>query len=416
MNKTKSFEIPKAAVWHAYKKVKSNKGAAGVDNQSLSDFERNLKDNLYKIWNRMSSGSYFPPPVKAVSIPKKNGGERILGVPTVSDRIAQMVVRDYLEPRIEPYFHKDSYGYRPGKSAVDAIGVTRERCWRYDWVLEFDVKGLFDNLRHDLLLKALRKHTDCPWVILYVERWLVAPFQKKNGQLEPRSSGTPQGSVVGPILANLFMHYTFDKWMQRNYPQVPWARYADDGLVHCRSLQEAKTLLSVLNRRFEECGLQLHPDKTRIVYCQDEDRPGGEDQEIKFDFLGYTFRPRRAKNRRGKFFVSFLPAVSNKAAKAMRGKVHDWRMHLKPDKSINDLSRMFNAVIRGWIQYYGKYYRSELYAVLRYLNDKLVHWARRKYKRFRRHRQQAEYWLGRLARREPELFAHWQLGILPSIG
>ena len=236
MNKTKSFEIPKAAVWHAYKKVKSNKGAAGVDNQSLSDFERNLKDNLYKIWNRMSSGSYFPPPVKAVSIPKKNGGERILGVPTVSDRIAQMVVRDYLEPRIEPYFHKDSYGYRPGKSAVDAIGVTRERCWRYDWVLEFDVKGLFDNLRHDLLLKALRKHTDCPWVILYVERWLVAPFQKKNGQLEPRSSGTPQGSVVGPILANLFMHYTFDKWMQRNYPQVPWARYADDGLVHCRSL------------------------------------------------------------------------------------------------------------------------------------------------------------------------------------
>ncbi len=416
MNKTKSFEIPKTAIWHAYKKVKSNKGAAGVDHQSLSDFEKNLKDNLYKIWNRMSSGSYFPPPVKAVSIPKKQGGERILGVPTVSDRIAQMVVRDYLEPLIEPYFHKDSYGYRPGKSAIDAVGVTRERCWRYDWVLEFDIKGLFDNLRHDLLLKALRKHTDCPWVLLYIERWLVAPFQKADGQLEPRNSGTPQGSVVGPILANLFMHYTFDNWIQRNYPEVLWARYADDGLVHCRSLQEAKTLLSVLNRRFEECGLELHPDKTRMVYCKDDDRPGNEDQEIKFDFLGYTFRPRRAKNRRGKFFVSFLPAVSNKASKAMRGTIHDWRMHLKPDKSINDLSNMFNSVIRGWIQYYGRYYKSELYALLRYLNDKLVHWARRKYKRFQGHRQQAEHWLGRLARREPGLFAHWQLGILPSIG
>lgn len=416
MNKTKSFEIPKTAIWHAYKKVKSNKGAAGVDHQSLSDFEKNLKDNLYKIWNRMSSGSYFPPPVKAVSIPKKQGGERILGVPTVSDRIAQMVVRDYLEPLIEPYFHKDSYGYRPGKSAIDAVGVTRERCWRYDWVLEFDIKGLFDNLRHDLLLKALRKHTDYPWVLLYIERWLVAPFQKADGQLEPRNSGTPQGSVVGPILANLFMHYTFDNWIQRNYPEVLWARYADDGLVHCRSLQEAKTLLSVLNRRFEECGLELHPDKTRMVYCKDDDRPGNEDQEIKFDFLGYTFRPRRAKNRRGKFFVSFLPAVSNKASKAMRGTIHDWRMHLKPDKSINDLSNMFNSVIRGWIQYYGRYYKSELYALLRYLNDKLVHWARRKYKRFQGHRQQAEHWLGRLARREPGLFAHWQLGILPSIG
>ena len=416
MNKTKSFEIPKTAIWHAYKKVKSNKGAAGVDHQSLSDFEKNLKDNLYKIWNRMSSGSYFPPPVKAVSIPKKQGGERILGVPTVSDRIAQMVVRDYLEPLIEPYFHKDSYGYRPGKSAIDAVGVTRERCWRYDWVLEFDIKGLFDNLRHDLLLKALRKHTDYPWVLLYIERWLVAPFQKADGQLEPRNSGTPQGSVVGPILANLFMHYTFDNWIQRNYPEVLWVRYADDGLVHCRSLQEAKTLLSVLNRRFEECGLELHPDKTRMVYCKDDDRPGNEDQEIKFDFLGYTFRPRRAKNRRGKFFVSFLPAVSNKASKAMRGTIHDWRMHLKPDKSINDLSNMFNSVIRGWIQYYGRYYKSELYALLRYLNDKLVHWARRKYKRFQGHRQQAEHWLGRLARREPGLFAHWQLGILPSIG
>lgn len=364
----------------------------------------------------MSSGSYFPPPVKAVSIPKKNGGQRILGVPTVSDRIAQMVVRDYLEPRIEPHFHKDSYGYRPGKSAIDAVSITRQRCWRYDWVLEFDIKGLFDNLRHDLLLKALRKHTDCPWVILYIKRWLVAPFQKVDEQLEPRNSGTPQGSVVGPILANLFLHYTFDYWMQRNYPRVAWARYADDGLVHCRSLEAAKAIHGVLKTRFKECVLELHPDKTRIVYCKDDDRREDKVQEIKFDFLGYTYRPRRAKNRYGKFFVSFLPAVSNKAAKAMREKIHDWRMHLKPDKSIGELSRMFNPVIQGWINYYGRFYKTELYAVLRYLNEKLIHWARRKYKRLQRHRRRAEHWLGRIARREPNLFAHWKLGILPAIG
>jgi len=415
MSKTKSFEISKAAVWHAYKKVKANQGAAGVDNQSLSGFEGNLKDNLYKIWNRMSSGSYFPPPVKAVSIPKKNGGERILGVPTVSDRIAQMVVRDHLEPKIEPYFHKDSYGYRPGKSALDAVSVTRERCWRYDWVLEFDIKGLFDNLRHDLLLKALRHHTDCPWVILYIKRWLVAPFQKSSGELVPRTAGTPQGSVVGPILANLFLHYTFDKWMQNNHPRTLWARYADDGLVHCRNRKEAEALLERLKARFEECGLQLHPEKTRIVYCKDDDRAGGAEEEIKFDFLGYTFRPRRAKNRYGKFFVSFLPAVSNKAAKAMRRTIHDWRMHLKPDKSIGDLSRMFNPVVQGWINYYGRYYKTQLYAVLRFLNEKLIHWVRRKYKRYR-HRRRAEHWLGKVARRDPRLFAHWKLGILPSIG
>jgi len=414
LEKAKSFSIPKMAVWKAYQKVKANRGAAGIDDVSIEEFEKDLKNNLYKLWNRMSSGSYFPPAVKAVPIPKKGGGTRVLGVPTVADRIAQMVVKEAVEAVVEPIFHENSYGYRPGKSAHDALAVTRQRCWRYDWVLEFDIRGLFDNIDHDLLMRAVSKHTGCRWVLLYIERWLKAPFVTREGETVKRDKGTPQGGVVSPVLSNLFLHYVFDKWMERNYPDNPWVRYADDGLVHCRSLEEAEALLERLRARFAECKLELHPDKTRIVYCKDDDRRG-KYSEQKFDFLGYTFRPRRAKNWRGNFFVSFLPAVSNKSAKAMRREIHDWRLHLKPDKGIEDLSRMFNPIIRGWIAYYGRFYRSHLSAVLRYLNGALVHWVRRKYKRFNQHRRRAEYWLGRLARREPSLFAHWVMGILPSM-
>ena len=214
---TKPFHIPKQLFVQAYKLVKANAGAAGVDEQSLDDFAVNLKNNLYKLWNRMSSGSYFPPPVKAVPIPKKSGGERILGVPTVEDRIAQMVVKLAFEPIVEPQFLADSYGYRPNKSALEAVGVTRQRCWQYDWVLEFDIKGLFDNIPHDLLMKAICKHTDCKWVLLYIERWLVVPIQMPEGNLQDRTSGVPQGSIVGPVLSNLFLHYVFDKWMQQNH-------------------------------------------------------------------------------------------------------------------------------------------------------------------------------------------------------
>lgn len=261
-DKTKPYEISKTVVWEAYKRVKANKGAAGVDDESIEEFETNLKDNLYKIWNRMSSGSYFPPPVKAVEIPKKNGGVRVLGVPTVSDRIAQMTVKMYFEPLVEPCFYEDSYGYRPNKSAIDAVAITRERCWRYNWVLEFDIKGLFDNIDHDLLMKAVRKHTDCKWILLYIERWLKTPFQYKDGKVVERTAGTPQGGVISPVLANLFLHYTFDKWMGMNYPNNPWARYADDAVAHCRTREEAENLLQSLKKRFEECKLQLHPDKT----------------------------------------------------------------------------------------------------------------------------------------------------------
>lgn len=415
MDKTKPYQISKIIVYEAFKRVKANKGAAGIDGESISAFEENLKDNLYKIWNRMSSGSYFPPPVKTVEIPKKNGGTRMLGVPTVADRVAQMTVKSCFEPLVEPHFHPDSYGYRPGKSAIDAVGITRQRCWKYDWVLEFDIKGLFDNIDHELLMKAVRKHTDCKWIILYIERWLKAPFQTKEGKVIERSAGTPQGGVISPVLANLFLHYVFDKWMEKNFPNNPWARYADDGVVHCKSLEQVQSLLASLIKRFVECKLELHPDKTRIVYCKDDDRKGGFD-EIKFDFLGYTFRPRRSKNRYGKFFVNFTPAVSNKACKAMRQAIRGWRMHLKPDRELADLSCMFNPVVRGWINYYGRFYKSELYPVLRHMNMALAHWARRKYKKLARHKKRAEQWLGKVSRRDAKLFVHWQMGILPAAG
>lgn len=411
MDKTKSYEISKQVVLEAFQRVKANKGAAGIDDESLEAFEANLKNNLYKIWNRMSSGSYFPPPVKAVEIPKKNGGKRILGVPTVADRVAQMVAEIYFEPQVEPHFHPDSYGYRPGKSAADALAVTRQRCWRYNWVLEFDIKGLFDNIEHELLMKAVRKHTDN----LYIQRWLKAPFQMPDGTVKERTKGTPQGGVISPVLANLFLHYAFDMWMVRNHPHKPFARYADDGVAHCRSKEDAEKLHDSLKKRFVECGLELHPDKTRIVYCKDDDRRGNY-PEIKFDFLSYTFRPRRSKNKYGKYFINFTPAVSNKAKKAMRQTIHDWRMHLKPDKTLEDLSHMFNPVIRGWVNYYGRFYKSELYSVLWHMNRALVRWVRRKYKKYNRHHRRAAYWLSKIARREPKLFVHWQMGIYPAAG
>jgi RNA-directed DNA polymerase len=415
LDKTKPYDIPKQTVWEAYQRVKANKGAAGVDEETIAEFEKDLKGNLYKIWNRMSSGSYFPPAVKAVEIPKKNGGVRILGIPTVSDRVAQMVVKMHFEPKVEPIFAADSYGYRPGKSAIDALRITRERCWRYDWVIELDIRKLFDRIDHELLMKAVRKHTDSAWEILYIERWLKAPFQMQDGSLAERRMGTPQGGVVSPVLANLFLHYAFDEWMRREHGNNPWARYADDAVIHCRTQKEAEGLLIELGERFKQCKLELNTEKTRIVYCKDDDRRGNY-PVTSFDFLGYTFRPRRSKNRWGKCFINFSPAVSNAASKAMRQTIRSWRMQLKSDLKIDDLSRMFNPVVRGWINYYGCFYKSQLYSVLRHMDRALIQWARRKYKKLMRHKRRASSWLGRLARNRPELFAHWQMGILPTVG
>jgi group II intron reverse transcriptase/maturase len=412
MEGTKPFDISKQAVFAAFQRVKENKGTYGIDEQTIEEFESDLKNNLYRLWNRMSSGTYFPKAVRAVAIPKKNGGSRILGIPTVEDRIAQMTVKMYFEPCVEPLFYDDSYGYRPGKSMKQALGATRERCWRKDWVLEFDIKGLFDNIRHDYLMALVKRHAKESWVVLYIERWLKAPFQMKDGTIAERTSGTPQGGVISPVLSNLFLHYVFDDFMAREFPTIPWARYADDGIAHCVSQKQAKYLLRRLQERFVKCGLELNLEKTKIVYCKDDDRKG-EEETISFDFLGYTFRPRHAKNKYGKYFTSFLPAMSEKAKKVIRKKVRDWKLQLKSDKNLQDIAKMFNPQIQGWLNHYTYYYKSEIYDVLRYINNRLVKWVRRKYKK-RKARRKAEHWLGKVARRDTKLFAHWNFGILPA--
>ena len=412
MTTTKPFIICKWQVQRAFELVKANAGAAGVDKQSIEDFEQDLKGNLYKLWNRLSSGSYFPPPVKAVAIPKKTGGERTLGIPTVSDRIAQRVVKLEFEPQVEPHFLDDSYGYRPNKSALDAIGVTRQRCWRYDWVVEFDIKGLFDHIPHDLLLKAVDKHTDTAWVRLYIERWLTAPMQTQEGERIERVQGTPQGGVISPILANLFLHYVLDKWLQKQYPELPWCRYADDGLVHCKSQAEAEHMLEVLTQRFGECGLELHPQKTHIVYCKDGSRKQRYER-TSFDFLGYTFRPRVCKNRkRNSLFISFTPAVSKDALKAMRRKIRTLRVRMATDMSIAQIAQWLNPLIHGWLAYFGHYCRSALYPMCRHVNKALVRWARRKFKALRRHKSRAAQFMEKIAEQNPRLFAHWRAAMI----
>ena len=404
----KPFKIDKRQVHEAYKAVKSNQGAAGVDGQTLEQFESDLKRNLFKIWNRMSSGSYFPPPVRAVSIPKKSGGERILGVPTVGDRIAQMVVKQLIEPDMEAIFLPDSYGYRPGKSALQAVGVTRERCWKYDWVLEFDIKGLFDNIDHTLLLKAVRKHVTCSWAVLYIERWLTAPMER-DGVRRARMCGPPQGGVISPVLANLFLHYTFDLWMKRTYPHLLWCRYADDGLVHCQTEQEAEALKVALQARLAECQLELHPDKTRIVYCKDIKRTV-EYPTVMFDFLGYCFRPRLVKNTRTKqLFWGFNPAVSPGALKDIRSTIRALKFRRQTHLSLEDIAQRLNPLLRGWIGYYGRYTPSALQPLFRHVDLTLVGWARRKFKRFGAHLTQAHCFIKQVARDQVDLFTHWRL-------
>jgi group II intron reverse transcriptase/maturase len=338
-------------------------------------------------------------------------------IPTVADRVAQTVAKMVLEPFLEPVFHPDSFGYRPNKSALDAVGQARKRCLEMDWVIDLDIRDFFGSLDHELMMKALRHRTEVQWVHLYAERWLKAPLQREDGSLEPRVSGTPQGGVISPLLANLYMHYAFDEWMRRNFPQVPFERYADDVVIHCVSQQQAGFVLEAVRRRLKDCKLELHPEKTRIVYCKDDRRRGGFSAH-KFDFLGYTFRPRTSRMRGRRPFVGFLPAISNKAAKQIRETVRDWRRRAwGTSLTLADVAERLNPAVRGWVAYYGRFYRSKCLDVLgHYLTESLVRWAMRKYKRFRRKWGKAYCWLGAVASCNSSLFYHWSLGLRPAAG
>jgi len=366
-----------------------------------------VKDNLYKIWNRMSSGSYFPPPVKAVEIPKPHGGGvRVLGVPTIADRVAQTVAAARLEQVVEPLFHDGSYGYRPRRSALDAVAAARRRCWEYDWVIDLDIRAFFDSVPHHLIVTAVEHHAaGLPWVVLYVRRWLTAPLARPDGSLAERGRGTPQGSAISPVLANLFMHYAFDTWLARAFPGVPFERYADDAIVHCASLAQAQQVLAAITDRMAKCGLELHPAKTQIVYCKDANRRG-DHEHTSFDFLGFTFRARAVRGKHGTVFTGFVPAISKDALAKLSAQLRSWRIHLRHNLTLGSMARAINPIVRGWLNYYGRFHRTALHPLLRRINHYLMRWLRNKHKRLRGHRKAHRAWQ-RITTQYPHLFAHW---------
>jgi RNA-directed DNA polymerase len=404
----KSYDIPKQLVWDAWLKVRSKGGAAGADGVTIPQYEENVKNNLYKLWNRMSSGSYFPGPVRAVEIPKK-GGTRVLGIPNVVDRIAQTVAALVLEPNVEQVFHDDSYGYRPGRSPVDAVRVCRERCFKKDWIVDLDVKAFFDSVSWELMLKAVARHTDQKWVLLYVERWLKASMLMPDGTMVARVKGTPQGGPISPLIANIFLHYGFDLWMIRKFPGVQFERFADDVVVHCVTERQARYVREAIGRRLVEVGLELHPDKTKIVYCKDS-RRRQEYELVSFTFCGYTFRPREAFDRKRKQpFTGFLPAVAPGKLTDMSRKAASWRLHRRTTSALEDLAEDVNPVLRGWLNYFTEFYPSAVIPIGKRMDRHLMRWARRKYKRLKRSDKRAWAWLKGVRKRAPDLFAHWEL-------
>jgi RNA-directed DNA polymerase len=404
----KPYEISKISIWEAWKSVKKNHGSHGIDKQTIENFEAKLKDNLFKLWNRMSSVSYFPPSVRKVEIPKKDGGVRTLGIPTVEDRIAQTVVKKMLEPQIDPFFHQNSYGYRPNKSALDAIAKTRERCWDFKWVIDLDIKGFFDNMNHELLMKALKKHTDCKWVLLYIERWLKAPLENMNGEKIERTKGTPQGGVISPLISNLFMHYALDKWLEINFPHIKFSRYADDIVIHCVTEKQASFILQAVKKRLSECFLELHPEKTKIVYCKKIQNPTNF-KVTAFDFLGYTFRSRAATTKEGVLITGFLPAISKKSLNNIREQIRKWKLKHWTSSDIYEIALALNPVIQGWLNYYCAYHSSRtLNKISRAINNVLVKWAKRKYKSLGGMYSKSANMIRKLFEQNPKLFAHWK--------
>jgi RNA-directed DNA polymerase len=416
MYRPKPFCISRKSVQEAYLKIKANKGAAGVDQMSMETFNKEPQKHLYKLWNQMSSGSYMPPAIKLVEIDKKGGGKRPLGIPTITDRIGQAVVTKELEQVVDNLFHEDSYGYRPKKSALQAVAKAREMCWKFEWVLDVDIKGFFDNIPHDLLMKAVKKHVQEQWMLIYIERWLVAPLQLEDGTIVARTKGVPQGSVIGPILSNLYLHYAMDMWLVANYPDCCFKRYADDAVIHCAGAFKVEKLKIALGKRLKACGLEMHEDKTKIIHCRDSNRPRKYTKGVMFDFLGYTFKPRQAQNgERKEDFTNFLPAVSQKAMTAINTKLNNMLILRTPGIEIEAVAGEMNPVLQGWINYYGKFYPTKLKSFMRTINAKLANWAIRKYKKLRSSVTRAMEWLSSLCSRKPNLFAHWTFGAKPTM-
>jgi RNA-directed DNA polymerase len=407
---TKSLPISKRMVYNSYLKVIAKDGSAGIDKQSIEMFNENLSDNLYKIWNRMTSGSYFPPPVRTVFIPKKQGGKRPLGIPTVSDRIAQGVVKDHLEPTVEATFHSSSFGYRPGRSAHDALGQCQSNCIKYAWVIDVDIKGFFDNLSHEIMMQLLQKHTTEKWVLLYAERWLKAGVEQEDGSIVARTKGTPQGGVISPLFVNIYLHHCFDKWMEEVNRHNPFERYADDMVIHCHSKEDAEKLLAQLAVRMQEFELTLHPDKTKIVYCKNYQRTGTNENES-FTFLSYDFQPRRkwSKFGNGKTYMIFAGAISNKAKTSIREAIRAVLIPRWSEQTLEMFAKLLNPKLRGWINYYGKFYKKQMLELFFYVNERVKKWIANKYKLRTKKRILAKYHA--IQAEQPGLFYHWQLGI-----
>lgn len=397
-------------VWNSYQKVVAKDGGAGIDRESIEMFNEKMGDNLYKLWNRMTSGSYFPPPVRTVLIPKKQGGHRPLGIPTVSDRIAQGVVKDYLEPSMEAIFHNSSLGYRPGRSAHDALAQCQQNCIQYEWVLDVDIKGFFDNISHNLMMRLLQQHTQEKWVLFYVERWLKAGVEQEDGSIAARTKGTPQGGVVSPLLANLYLHHAFDIWMQENYQQNPFERYADDIIIHCHSKEEAEQLHGQLAKRMEAFELTLHPEKTKIVYCKNYQRQGSHDKES-FTFLGYSFQPRMKLDKFGrkKVFMVFSCAISSAAKTGIRKAIRQVFNPRWTEQALERFAEKLNPKIRGWINYYTRFNRHEALEVFRYLNELIRKWVKNKYKL--RSMKMLYVKFKAIQTENENLFYHWTKGV-----